>query len=335
MPELKQLRVLRAIGQTGSFSAAADELDYTQPAVSKIVASLERELGTVLVDRDTRPIRLTDAGAALARHADEMFEHLRTAEAEVQAIAQLDAGTLSVGTFSSAGAAFFVDALRELRKKHPAIEVSITEGMPSALMDKLRAGDLDLAIVFDFPQAGENRGAGLEVRHLLDDPFDVVVPADHRLAEARQIAYADLIDQDWLLPDFGPDSPSMKVLRRGCAAAGFEPRIVFRVNDCDMTLAMVAAGEGISALPRLMLPRDHPGIRTRPFAAGAPIRRITAVRLPTRYLTPATDRFLSLLGRAAHNYGAATRLWLRSSPESTPSGRSRRGTTTTASARSG
>jgi DNA-binding transcriptional LysR family regulator len=304
MPELKQLRVLRAIGATGSFSAAADELDYTQPAVSKIVATLEREMGTVLVDRETRPIRLTDAGAALARHAEEMLERLRAAEAEVQAIAQLDSGTLSVGVFSSAGAAFFVDALRQLRAKHPAIHVTITEGMPSALVDTMRAGDLDLAIVFDFPQAGENRGEGLEVHHLLDDPFDVVVPVDHELAKATEIAYADLTDEDWLLPDFGPDSPAMKVLRRGCAAAGFEPRIVFRVNDCDMTLAMVAAGEGISALPRLMLPRDHPGIRTRPFADGAPIRRITAVRLRTRYLTPSTERFLELLAAAAQAYAA-------------------------------
>jgi DNA-binding transcriptional LysR family regulator len=142
----------------------------------------------------------------------------------------------------------------------------------------------------------------LEVHHLLDDPFDVVVPADHKLAKANKVTYADLTDEDWLLPDFGPDSPSMKVLRRGCAAAGFEPRIVFRVNDCDMTLAMVAAGEGISALPRLMLPRDHAGIRTRPFADATPMRRITAVRLPTRYLTPATERFLALLGAAAQKY---------------------------------
>lgn len=306
MPELRQLRVLRAIGDTGSFSAAADDLDYTQPAVSKIIASLEREMGTVLVDRETRPIRLTDAGAALARHADGVFERLLTAEAEVQAIAQLDSGTLSLGTFSSAGAAFFVHALRELRATHPGVRVSVTEGMPSTLADGLRGGDLDLAIVFDFPQAGEDRGGGLEVHHLLDDPFDVVLPDDHPLANANEVAYADLADEDWVLPDFGPDSPSMKLIGRGCAAAGFEPRILFRVNDCDMTLAMVAAGEGVSSLPRLMLPRDYTGISVKRFAEHAPIRRITAIRLPGRYLTPATERFLALLGSAAAKYADPT-----------------------------
>lgn len=302
MPELKHLRVLRAIRTTGSFSTAADQLDYTQPAVSKIVASLERELGTVLVDRETRPIRLTDAGEALARHADEIFERLLSAEAEVQAIAQLDSGTLSVGTFSSAGAAFFVDALRELRSTHPAVEVSITEGMPSELVDRLRAGELDLAIVFDFPQAGEDRSVGLEAHHLLDDPFDVVLPAEHHLAGFSQVSYADLAEADWVLPDFGAESPTLKLIRRGCAAAGFEPTVLFKVNDCDMTLAMVAAGEGISTLPRLMLPSDHESIRIKPFAGQAPIRRITALRVPSRYLTPATERFLAMLSSAAGKY---------------------------------
>jgi DNA-binding transcriptional LysR family regulator len=304
MAELKQLRVLRAVAATGSFSAAADELDYTQPAVSKIVASLEREMGTVLLDRETRPIRLTDAGAALARHAEEVFERLRTAEAEVEAIAELRAGSLSVGVFSSAGASFFVEALCALRSRHSGIEVAITEGMPSALVEALRSGGLDLAVVFDFPQAGENRGEGLETHHLLDDPFDMVVPAGHALADRDSVRYEDLRDEDWLLPDFGADSPTMKVLRRGCEAAGFEPRVVFRVNDCAMTLAMVGAGEGVSALPRLMLPRTDERIRVKPFAGGAPIRRITAVRLPARFMTPPTERFLALLHDAAGAYVA-------------------------------
>lgn len=299
MAELKQLRVLRAVREAGSFSGAAEELDYTQPAISKIIAALERQLGTVLVERDTRPCRLTDAGEALARHADRVFEQLATAEAEVRAIAELGAGTLELGTFSSAGAAFFVNALRELRSRHPGIEVSVLEGMPSDLVGRVRGGELDLAVVFDFPGAGEDRSAGLEAHHLLDDPFDVVLPAQHELARAEAIAYGDLAGEDWVLPDFGPDSPTMTLLRRGCSAAGFEPRIAYRVNDCDLTLSMVAAGEGVSALPRLMLPRDHEGVAVRPFRADAPVRRINAVRLPSRYLTPATERFVELLEAAA------------------------------------
>src|SRR5207249_11816995 len=117
--ELKQLRVLQAVGESGSFSAAADRLDYTQPAVSKIVATLERQLGTTLVDRGIRPLRLTEAGSALAQRAAAAFEQIAAAELEVEAIANLSAGSLRVGTFSSAGAAMVVDALRAFRASHP------------------------------------------------------------------------------------------------------------------------------------------------------------------------------------------------------------------------
>src|SRR4029077_1536075 len=143
--ELKQLRVLQAVGETGSFSVAAERLDYTQPAVSKIVATLERQLGTILVDRGIRPLRLAGGGGARGTRAGAAFEQIAAAELEVEAIANLSAGSLRVGTFSSAGAAMVVDALRVFRQAHPAVEVSIREiGMPSAIARSLRRGDLDL-----------------------------------------------------------------------------------------------------------------------------------------------------------------------------------------------
>jgi DNA-binding transcriptional LysR family regulator len=299
MPDLKQLRVLQAVAEAGSFSAAADALDYTQPAVSKIVAGLELEIGATLVDRGTRPLRLTDAGEALAYRAAAALEQIAAARVEVEAIGQVDAGTLSVATFSSAGAALVVDALREFRRKHASVDVSIAEkSMPSAAIHALRECDYDLVVTFDYPDAGELVGEGLEVHPLLDDPMDLVVPAAHPLAKREGVGFADLVDEDWLLPDFGPDSPSFRLINRGCAAAGFEPRIAFRINDCQMTQSMVAAGEGIALLPRLLLDPPHRGVRVKPLGDAAPIRRIVAVRMPTRYLTPAVERFLDLLREA-------------------------------------
>src|SRR5438046_6255834 len=166
--ELKQLRVLQAVGEHGSFSAAADRLDYTQPAVSKIVATLERQLGTILVDRGIRPLRLTEAGSALTRRAGAAFEQIAAAELEVEAIANLSAGSLRVGTFSSAGAAMVVDALRAFRTSHPDVEVSITEiGMPSTLTRSLRRGDRDLGGSFEYPDTGETFEEDLHLEHLL------------------------------------------------------------------------------------------------------------------------------------------------------------------------
>jgi DNA-binding transcriptional LysR family regulator len=307
MPELKQLRVLRAVTAAGSFSAAADELDYTQPAVSRIVAGLERELGAQLVDRASRPLRLTDAGVALMRHADRIFEHVAGAEAEIQAIAQLEQGTLRVGTFSSAGAAFVVDAVAALKRAHPGIEVTLVEDWPSRLLSELRGGELDIAVVFDFPQAGEDIGEDIELCHLLDDPLVLVVPAEHLLAAAKQVGFADLADEDWLLPAFGPDSPSLRLINRGCAAAGFEPHVVCRINDCQMTQAMIATGVGIAMLPELMLHPVRDGVACKPIANDAPIRRVSAARLPARHRAPASDRFLGLLADAAAQHDGRSR----------------------------
>ena len=301
--ELKQLRVLQAVGESGSFSAAADRLDYTQPAVSKIVATLERQLGTTLVDRGIRPLRLTEAGSALAQRAAAAFEQIAAAELEVEAIANLSAGSLRVGTFSSAGAAMVVDALRAFRKSHPDVDVSITEiGMPSVVTRSLRRGDLDLGVSFDYPEIDDTFGDDLALVHLLDDPFDVVVPRGHRLEGNRTIRFAELGGEDWLLGDFGADSPSFRMIDRRCRDAGFDPNVAFRVNDCQMAQALVAAGEGIALLPRLMLRANNPGVAIRPLAADPPSRRVSAVRLATRYLTPATERFVSLLVTASTDH---------------------------------
>jgi DNA-binding transcriptional LysR family regulator len=299
MPDLRQLRALQAVAEAGSFSGAADALDYTQPAVSKSIATLERELGAVLVERGCRPVRLTDAGAALARHADEVFARLSSARLEIEAITQAEAGSVAVGTFGSAAAAFVVDALCEFRKGHPGVHVSIAEGMPSSLVRRLRAAELDLAVVFDFPAAGEDIGEGLELHQLLDQPFDIVLHGNHPLAREKRVRPADLANDDWILQDFGPESPTLKLIGRMCAAAGFEPRVSFRVNDCQVILAMVAAGEGVSILPRLMVDPLHADVVVRPVERDAPIQRVAAVRLPTRYLAPVAAEFLSALQDAA------------------------------------
>jgi DNA-binding transcriptional LysR family regulator len=301
--ELKQLRVLQAVGETGSFSAAADRLDYTQPAVSKIVATLERQLGVTLVDRGLRPLRLTEAGTALVQRATAAFEQLAAAELELEAIANLSAGRLRVGTFSSAGAAMVVDALRTFRKSHPDVDVSITEiGMPSAVTRSLRRGDLDVAVSFDYPEIGDTFPDDLAQVHLLDDPFDVVVPRGHKLERAQTIRFADLGKENWLLGDFGPDSPSFRMIDRRCREAGFNPNVAYRVNDCQMAQALVAAGEGIALLPRIMLQAKNRGVAIRPLATDPPMRRVCAIRLATRYLTPATERFITLLVTASADY---------------------------------
>lgn len=318
MPDLRQLRALKAVAESGSFSRAADALDYTQPAISKTIAGLEGELGAVLVERDCRPVRLTDAGAALVRQADEVFSRLSSAQAEIDAITRGEAGTLAIGTFGSAASAFVVQAVCDFRRRHPAISLSLIEGSPPALVRHLRAGDLDVAAIFDFPEAGDHTSDGLVLEHLLDQPFDVVLATDHPLAGHPEVGAQALADDDWVLPDLGHNHPMMRVINQTFTAAGFEPNVPFRVNDCRMTLAMVAAGGGVALLPRLLLQPLPPGVVARPLSGPAPRQRVAAARLPDRFMSPACSAFLRAL-RAAADHRVSS--WHDQAPEVVPAPR--------------
>jgi DNA-binding transcriptional LysR family regulator len=131
------------------------------------------------------------------------------------------------------------------------------------------------------------------------------VPRGHRLERERTIRFADLGGESWLLGDFGADSPSFRMIDRRCREAGFDPNVAYRINDCQMAQALVAAGEGIALLPRIMLQATNPGVAIRPLAGDPPMRRVSAVRLATRYLTPATERFTALLVAAGKDHAAS------------------------------
>src|ERR671926_796517 len=132
MLDVRRLRVLREVAQRGSFSAAAEALSFTQSAVSQQVAALERECGTKLLERGPRGVRLTDAGTALVRHADAILARIEDAEEELAAIAGLRGGRLRIATFQSAGATLVPRALGEFHRRHPDVELTVTQADDSA-----------------------------------------------------------------------------------------------------------------------------------------------------------------------------------------------------------
>src|SRR5919107_519663 len=148
MLDVRRMRVLREVAQRGSFSAAADALAFTQSAVSQQIAALEREAGTVLVQRSPRGVRLTEAGEALVRHTDAILARLAEAEAELEAIAGLKGGRLRMAAFESAGAALMPLAIAAFRERHPSVELSMTLGEPEETEPQLKSGDADLVLGF-------------------------------------------------------------------------------------------------------------------------------------------------------------------------------------------
>src|SRR3954447_26015309 len=139
--------VFREVVQRGSLSAAAEALSFTQPAVSRQVAALEREAGAQLLERTARGIRLTEAGRVLLAHAEAILRRMAPARAHVASVAGLAAGRLRIGAFQTANAAIVPRAIAEFARTYPRVELSLVEAITPAAIAHLRAGDVDVAVV--------------------------------------------------------------------------------------------------------------------------------------------------------------------------------------------
>ncbi|WP_371645571.1 LysR family transcriptional regulator [Streptomyces mirabilis] len=296
MIEARHLRVLRAVAATGSFSAAGRELGCTQPAVSQQMKALESSVGTPLLVRTGREMRLTQAGEALVRHAAGIIAGLTAAEEEVAAIAGLRAGRVRLVSFPSGSSTLVPTALAALRAEHPGTRVSLEEAEPPQSVEKLRAGDCDIALAFRYEgAAGAEEWDDLVVRPLLRDRLVGLVPEKHRLARAGSVAIAELAGEPWIA-----GCPRCRgQLVEVCRAAGFVPRIDFATDDYPAVVGLVGAGLGVAVLPELAIESVRPkGART--VTVEPPVRReIVALTLPDLAQVPAVAATLDQLARAA------------------------------------
>jgi DNA-binding transcriptional LysR family regulator len=298
--EARHLRVLRAVAATGSFSAAGRELGCTQPAVSQQMKALEASVGTPLLVRSGREMRLTEAGEALVRHATGILAGLAAAEEEVAAIAGLRAGRVRLVSFPSGSSTLVPVALAALRAAHPGTRVSLEEAEPPESVQKLRAGDCDIALAFRYrAAAGAEPGAGewddLVVRPLLTDRLVGLVPEGHRLARAKSVAIGELAGEPWIA-----GCPRCRGhLVQVCSSAGFTPRIDFATDDYPAVVGLVGAGLGVAVLPQLAIESVRPR-GARPVTLEPEVRReVVALTLPDLAHVPAVAATLGELARAA------------------------------------
>ena len=304
MLDVKRLKVLREVARTGSFSAAADELGYTQPAVSQQISALEREAGTRLLQRGARGVTLTDAGSALVDHSDAILARLAAAEEELEAIAGLRGGRLRLASFPTAGATLVPLAIAMFSDRHPDVELSLIEAEPEDALPRLRAGDLDVALTFEYSSlpgtAYEAVNEEVELVPLLDDPMYVALPLDHQFARRRTIRLEQLAEESWSQADCAGLCGRMHVA--ACEAAGFEPRVGFQSDDYNVVQGLVAAGVAISLIPELALSNLRDDVAIVSLGKRAPVRHVAAATLPSAVRSAATDAMLEILVEAARNY---------------------------------
>lgn len=296
-------RVMRAIAEEGSFTAAALALGYSQPAVSQMVRRLEQRTGTALVERVGRSVRLTEAGQVLARHAVSVLSSLEAAEEEIAAIAGLRAGRVRLMAFPSSSSTVVPMALAKVRREHPAVSVTFTEAEPPESLAALKAGDCDIAVAFSYEGTDLARGEeSLEpfvTLPLLEDEVHLALPRGHSHAGHDVVQLEELADEDWIA-----GCPRCRGhLLQVCNNAGFVPRVAFETEDYVTVLSFVAQGLGIALIPGLILEHtQHPDVVTVPIAP-ASRRTVYAVTTPDLQRVPAVAATLAALCESARSVG--------------------------------
>jgi DNA-binding transcriptional LysR family regulator len=311
MLDVTRLRVLVAVARHGSVTAAARALNYAQPSVSHHLSRLEAETGALLTQRAGRGVRLTDAGRLLAERAEEILGRLDAAENELAAHVGLRAGRVRLAAFPSALSTLVPMAAARLEAENPGLDLTLAEAEPPEALRMLRAGYVDVALVFRHYQDGAtvspsgDTDEGTRSRLLLDDPIHLVTraaagpdPRTPRAAGEPPLPpwpdLADYAEYRWI----GGCERCRGYLVWQCELAGFSPKISFTTDDFVAVQALVAAGLGITTLPGLALrAARHPGIQAAPLPGSH--RQVLAVTYGEAPEQPAVARLLDVLSVTA------------------------------------
>jgi len=302
MLDTRRLKVFCEVARRGSFSAAAEALGYTQPAVSRQIAALEAETGLTLVRRRPQGAVLTDAGRLLFSRGNVILARLDDAEAELRALSGLSGGRLRLASFASAASSVVPLAVMKFRERHPQVELSISMAEPVDALPRLRSGELDMALSHD-PLWAVDGSLSIELVHLLDDPMYIAMPTGHPLADAEPLSLGAFADEPWML-SMPTNCPDQRLFRRACLEAGFEPRIALENDDYSAMLGFVAAGLGVTLVPEMVTRVVRADVVVRELDPPPPPRPIV-VAMPTDYRTAAASAMLDVLREVAGEWVAA------------------------------
>ncbi|ANS63351.1 LysR family transcriptional regulator [Streptomyces lincolnensis] len=277
---LRQLTAYAAVARAVSFTAAAAEMHVSQSSLSRAVAELERTLGMRLLERDTRNVQLTPAGAEALRIADQILATHRAGIAQLGRYVAGERGTVALATLPSLAAVLLPPVISAFRDRRPEVTVRILDGLERAALARVVDGDVDFAIT----TVARPRTRGLDLRPLVRDRFDAVLPEGHPLAEREQVTWQELGREPFLA--VGADSSVRRITDAAFAQAGVETHPAAEAGNVATVGGLVAAGLGVSAMPGLVHPLVPPGRWVRRPLVSPVVERRLYVVLPVRRTPP-------------------------------------------------
>ncbi|MET9507934.1 LysR family transcriptional regulator [Streptomyces flavidovirens] len=298
MIDPRRLRILRAVADHRTVTAAAAALYLTPSAVSQQLAALEQETGHTLLTRSGRGVRLTAAGDILLAHANAVLAQLEQAEAELAAYAGGAAGEVRVVAFATGIAEVLAPAIARLADGHPDIRVRVRDAEGDESLPLVLDGEADVALAVEYRGAPREDDRRLARVPLYAEPFDAVLHASHPLGQSPTVSLAELADSDWIGPY--PGNPCHDVMLLACELAGFEPRLVHSSDDFRAVVALAGAGAGVALVPRSALRgMELKDTVVRPVAGPAATRRVFAAVRRGAERHPLISPVLGALAEAA------------------------------------
>ena|SRR5437016_542103 len=285
--ELHQLRYFCAVAETGSFSRAAEQSHVSQPSLSQQILKLEDELGARLFDRLGRSVRLTELGKTFLPRAHAVLRELEAAKGDVVEGKEFIGGPVSVGVIPTVGPYFLPARLTAFSRKFGQVRLTVVEEITPILLDRLRAGTIDVAIL-----ALPLRGHEFDTFPLLTERLFAVLPQKHKLASRPSLSLKDLRTEPFLLLRDGHCFRDTAVA--ACDRARLHPQIVFESGQFSSLLSMVGAGMGVSIVPEMAIEKKSQCRYVR-IADERAVRTIGAGTLRGRSLTRAHNAFLAHL----------------------------------------
>jgi DNA-binding transcriptional LysR family regulator len=297
MIDLRRLRVLRAVDHYGTVTAAAEALHFTPSAASQQIRQLARELDVMLLEPHGRRVRLTPAARSLLAHADAIQARWEQAEVELRAAGEQPSGLLRMSGFPVAVATLLAPLAAALRARYPRLTLQIQETELRDSFDLLFEGEVDLAIIevtSGNPPMDDSR---FDQRPLLDDPFDLVVSAEHPFARREHVALAEAGTEDWII---SLNATCREHTYTACSAAGFAPRAAHHALEWNAVANLIAHGLGVALVPSLAHLAPHLPIRRIPLHGNPqPVRKLLTCTRTGGHHHPAIAAALQELHRIA------------------------------------
>ncbi|MEV6399658.1 LysR substrate-binding domain-containing protein [Streptomyces sp. NPDC051907] len=275
MIDPRRLRILRAVADHRTVTAAASALYLTPSAVSQQLNALEQETGHALLIRSGKGVRLTAAGEILLAHTHAVLAQLERAEAELAAYAGGASGEVSVAAFATGIAEVVAPATVRLAVEHPDIRLRVRDAEGDESLPLVLDGEADLAVAVEYRGAPREDDIRLARVPLYAEPFDAVLHTGHPLVRSERVELAELRADDWIGPY--PGNPCHDMVLLACELAGFQPRLVHSSDDFRAVVALAGAGAGVALVPRSALRgMELKDAVVRPVAGPAATRRVFA-----------------------------------------------------------